>query len=276
MIYCVWYPSGGFGHFVNAVLTLYGNNFVRPKGALEFSSNGNSHSLDLVTPKYIHECWPGGIEFDQSKNYSVLIDNGIDNESKQFKLVLPQAEVVKICYTDYSWPIVARTAIDKAMNSSIDRELTTDAWDIDDDWARREKYFLYLRDHKFRFQWKDDTWGEYAINIEQICDYRQLYKALDQIVHMGHFKSTWEKWRDANDVYISPVEISKKIITKVKNKQPHDLTHITDLWTQAVLYYFIYLEFHIEVPHNDYSNWFTNTTDIVKMLEDNGVNVDSF
>lgn len=276
MIYCVWYPSGGFGHFVNAVLTLNGHDFVRPNGALKFSSNGNSHSLDLVVPKYLHGCWPGGIDFDQTKNYSVLIDNGIDNESKQFKSVFPEAEVIKICYTDYSWPIVARTAIDKAANSSIHRELSTDEWNNNDDWARREKYFLYLRDHEFRFRWKEDTQVEYAINIEQICDYQKFFEALNQIVHIDHFESTWEQWRNANDLYISPVEISKKVITKVKNKQPHDLTYVKDLWSQAVLYYFIYLEFHIEVPHNDYSNWFTNTTDIVKMLEDNGVNVDSF
>ena len=27
---CVWYPAGGFGHFVNSILTLYGDGFVRP------------------------------------------------------------------------------------------------------------------------------------------------------------------------------------------------------------------------------------------------------
>ena len=31
MIYCVQYPSGGFGHFINAILTLHGVEFVRPK-----------------------------------------------------------------------------------------------------------------------------------------------------------------------------------------------------------------------------------------------------
>ena len=31
MIYCVWYPSGGFGHFINAVISLYGVDFKRPK-----------------------------------------------------------------------------------------------------------------------------------------------------------------------------------------------------------------------------------------------------
>ena len=89
-IYCVWYPSGSFGHFVNAILTLHGDNFVRPKKSLEFSSTGDSHSLDLIVPKYLHEFWPGGIEFVNNQNYCVLIDNGIDNESEFYdnKLLL--------------------------------------------------------------------------------------------------------------------------------------------------------------------------------------------
>ena len=145
MIYCVWYPSGGFGHFVNAVLTLHGNNFVRPKKLLKFSDSGNSHGLDLVVPKYLHESWPGGIEFLRDKNYCVLVDNGINNESEQFKSTFPDAVTIKICYCKYSWPVVARTMIEKAMSSSIEQQLPIDAWNTDQPWARREKYFLYLR-----------------------------------------------------------------------------------------------------------------------------------
>jgi len=143
MIYCVWYPSGGFGHFVNAVLTLHGKNFVRPLKSLEFSKNGNSHSLDLIVPKYLHECWPGGLEFLDNKNYCVLIDNGINNEGDKFKADFPDSTIVKICYSDYSWPVVARAMIEKAMDSSVEEQLSVDAWKTDEPWARREKYFCF-------------------------------------------------------------------------------------------------------------------------------------
>jgi hypothetical protein len=129
MIYCVWYPSGGFGHFINAVLTLHGDNFVRPSNSLKFSKTGDSHNLNLVVPKYLHECWPGGIEFLNDKNYCVLIDNGIDNESTKFKSIFLNSTIIKICYTDRTWPIIARTMIDKAMKSSIEQQLPTDNWD---------------------------------------------------------------------------------------------------------------------------------------------------
>ena len=45
MIYCVWYPSGGFGHYIGATLSLYGKNFARPKKDLTFNANGDSHNV---------------------------------------------------------------------------------------------------------------------------------------------------------------------------------------------------------------------------------------
>lgn len=270
MIYCIWYPSGGFGHFINAILTLYGSEFVRPNNSLEFSADGNSHSLELVVPKYLYEVWPGGIEFDDSKNYSVLVDNGIDNETTKFKSVFPTADVIKICYSDYSWPIIARTIIEKAMRKDINEELPIDDWETDEDWCRREKYFLYLRGHIHRFMWKADPQA-HSIDLGQLCDYDELFNALNQIIEIKDFKSTWQEWRIANDKYISPIETSAQIIEWVKNRTSQDLSHITDVWTQSILYYFIYLEYKFEVPHNDYAAWFTNTDDIAKMLDTYGV-----
>ena len=274
MIYCVWYPSGGFGHFINAILSLYGRNFVRPANFLEFSKNGNSHTLDLVVPKYIHNCWPGGIEFLESKNYSVLVDNGINDESIDFKSTLPDSEIIKICYSDHSWPIIARTSIEKAAHSSLDKELLLTDWTTEGNWVQREKYFLYLRDHHLRHAWKDNVWGTSALQIDSMCNYSALYHDINQIVPTESFKTDWHRWRTANDVYISPVETAQEIIAHVKTNSLKDLGYITDIWTQAVLYYFIQIEFGFEVPHNDYSEWFTSTIDIVKMLEEHGVSID--
>ena len=64
-----------------------------------------------------------------------------------------------------------------------------------------------------------------------------------------------------------------KVLSCVITKQSDDLTHITDIWSQAVIYYYIWLKYNVEVPHNDYANWFTNTKEIVTMLRDNGVEV---
>jgi hypothetical protein len=274
MIYCVWYPSGGFGHFVNAVLTLYGKDFVRPLKSLEFSKNGNSHNLDLVVPKYLHECWPGGIEFLDNKNYCVLIDNGINNENDKFRSIFPDAIVIKLCYSDWSWPVVACTMIDKAMNSSIEEQLPINNWNSDEPWVKREKYFLFLRDHHLRFAWRPPVNNSVSyIQIDNlIVNYFNCFNRLDSFAELSNFEDVWTNWRAANSKYIDPVDIANSILTSVLTKVPSDISHITDIWTQSVVYYYIWLNYNFEVPHNDYSNWFTNTTDIVKMLDKHGVN----
>lgn len=265
MIYCVWYPSGGFGHFVNAVLTLHGENFVRPSNTLEFSPNGNSHNLELVVPKYLHDCWPGGIEFLDNKNYCVLVDNGIGNESKEFKATFPNSRVVKICYSDHSWPVIAKTMIDKAMVSSIEYELPTNEWHTDADWARREKYFLFLRDHKFRYAWKPQD--EYVIFVENIYrSYNEFFNAVGSIAPTTDFADLWQQWRSANSQYIGPVVIANNIIDNVMLKKSVDLTHITDIWTQSVIYYYIWIFFGVEVLHNDFADFFESTDQIIKLV----------
>jgi len=270
MIYCIWYPSGGFGHFINAILTIRGEGFIRPKNQLQFSKNGNSHTLDLVTPKYLHDCWPSGIEFLDNKNYCVLVDNGIDNESDAFKSTFPDATVIKICYSDYSWPVVARTMIEKAMHSSIEVQLPTTDWNNDAPWARREKYFLFLRDHPLRHAWKPVDEIEISNNeidvAELYQDYDDCYTSLNAIVEIEDFYPLWKEWRLANHKYIDPVITANAVLSCVLTKKSEDLTHITDIWTQSVIYYYIWIKFNIEVPHNDFADFFTNTNQIKELV----------
>lgn len=265
MIYCVWYPSGGFGHFINAVLTLHGNNFVRPCNTLEFSSNGNSHGLDLVVPKYLHGHWTKKIKFLQDKNYCVLIDNGIDSKIETFKSTFLNSVVIKICYSDQSWPVVARTMIEKVMGSSLETQLSTDQWNTDSTWARREKYFLYLRDHAFRHAWRPLA-NDHTIYIDDLIDYNIFFKKLNLLAAVESFEDTWTSWKQANDQYINPISIAKTIIDQVRSNQFQKLDHIQDTWTQAVVYYYIWITFGIEVPHNEFVDFFTDTNQIMELV----------
>lgn len=263
MIYCVWYPSGGFGHFVNAILTLHGDNFVRPKNNLEFSPVGDSHQLDLVAPKYFKNQY---VKFDflDEKNYCVLVDNGINDEGEQFKQFFPTATTIKICYSDRTWPIVARTLIDKAMRSNIDQELTLDNWDSNEDWARREKYFLFLRDHALRYAWKSTTTT--MLFVDDLLDYNCLFDKLNSVVKIEPFEQLWLSWYSANSKYIEPCKIAQNIISQIKLNQTCDISAIKDIWTQAVVYYYVWIEFGVEVPHNDFCNFFTNTDQIARLV----------
>jgi hypothetical protein len=262
MIYCVWYPSGGFGHFINAVLSLYGGNFARPKGALTFSQSGDSHSIDLTVPAYRFDQWPGA-QFDSDINYSVLIDNGIDNSSEQFRTVFPDSQVIQVCYTDCSWPVVARAMIEKAMSSSINEQLPS--WDVAD-WAVREKYFLFLRDHELRSAWRPNT-NNFTVYVDNLFEYREFHNTLESCgIQLKEFEQAWDTWRLANSRYIDPVQTAQGVIDKITQQVYQDLTTMTDTWTQAVVYYFIWLKFGVEVPHNDYADFFKDTDEIQTWL----------
>ena len=266
MIYCVHYPSGGFGHFINAILTLRGKEFVRPKKNLEFSHNGDSHALDLVVPKYQGGWWPGGIEFLDNKNYCVLIDNGIHNEAhNKFKSTFPDSKTIKICYSDYSWPVVARTVIEKARGSTIEKQLPVDNWSTDDPWAQREKYFLFLRDHTLRHAWR--SVDENDIYIDDLyVDYEEFVNTLNAVTKIEWCEDLWNQWRVANAKYIDPVVTARKIIDYASVGWSYNLSDITDVWTQAVIYYYIWLTFNIEVPHNDFADFFVNTDQIRELV----------
>ncbi len=269
-IYCVWYPSGGFGHFINTVLTQYGTDFVRPiNPGYQFSATGNSHLNELVAPKFLFNS--NNYEFDlvdDVNQYCVLIDNGINDESKNFINTFPQAKIIKVCYSTITWPIVASTAIHKAMKSNFDSELAVDSmgWDESSDWAQREKYFLFLTDHHCRMMWKPEI-GYHNLLIDHLLDYDIFCTKLNDFgIELNNFSGLWEAWHKHNQKYIFPVVFAKKVIDAIDQNQSINLSQCQDLWTQAVVNYFIWDKFNYTVPANDFANWFTNTDQIIALL----------
>jgi hypothetical protein len=270
-IVCLWYPSGGFGHFVNTILTHHGENFVRPLDTnYQFHQNGNSHNNVLVAPRFVKNDPNYSFNFKNSENfYSVLIDNGINDESTDFCNHFPNASVIKISYSSDSWPIVALTSIYKAMESDLTEEISVDqdAWDTAAHWAQREKYFLFLSQHYLRNRWKPDLSFK-NIQVDDLLDYQLLRKTLHNLdIQTTDFFNLWQQWFASNQKYIQPVLYAKEIVKFVKNKQCVDLSHCQDLWTQAVVNYFIWNTFDYIVPANDWADWFTNTGELINLLE---------
>lgn len=266
MIYAIWYPSGGFGHFINAFVSYHGHDFCRPLEQFHTSSNGNSHGVPLVLPKYSKREQTNFVlpKIDPAVNYSLLIDNGINDESIDFIDQLPDCKVIKICYDDLSWPIIAKTHVVKAMSKNFDGHIAVDSdkWQEPLKWAKREKFFLYLRDHDLRHCWRPDT-RFHTLNISDLYTYQKLEKTLAQLgISIEQAEPTWMQWHKANFDYLSPVFQAKDVIDHVKKSQNFDLTEITDVWAQAVIYYYLWLEFSREVPHNSFRNFFVDTHQI--------------
>lgn len=268
MIYCIWYPSGGFGHFISGLITIKGHGFARPKKSLVIDEVGTSHDLDLVMPKYREGRSYLIPDLDPALHYTVLIDNGINDESKNFLKVFKNATIIKICYDDYTWPIIAYTCIAKAMADTLEHQILDDlsGWDGRADWSKREKFFLFLRDHPLRHAWRPDI-DFPSIDINDIKDYGSLKNRLTAVgIALDEFDRLWKEWRSSNRLYLSPIDTAQEILELVKTKTPADLSHITDIWTQAVVYYYLWLIYQKEVPHNDYAGFFSDTQEIIQWL----------
>lgn len=266
-IYCLWYPTGGFGHWVSACIGLLGDGFVRYSDSIDFSATGDSHQVRVMAPKYLHDADDYCFDFDPRVKYVVLIDNGINNESKKFQRFFPGSPIIKICYDDASWPVVAATMINKTQGD-MHRELApdADAWQADADWARREKYFLYLRDHDLRHAWRPDADAHYLM-VNELLSVDALMQALRRVgIPISDATLLWQQWRQANDTYISPVETANHVIQALCNDDQLDISMIKDLWTQAVINYFIWIWYGLEVPANDYADWFSDWNALCKFL----------
>jgi hypothetical protein len=169
-----------------------------------------------------------------------------------------------MCYTDHSWPVVAKTMINKAMQSTLDTVLAVDSigWNSSDAWAQREKYFLFLRDHNFRWAWRTEPEMD-CVLIDHLQDYVKLKTVIENAgPELCEFKILWNNWYTHNKKYFAPVDQAKQVIVNIKKQQNIKLTDITDIWTQAVIYYFIWLEFGKEVPHNNFEAFFKDTDQI--------------
>lgn len=271
MIVCIWYPSGGFGHFLNAVFTLHGKDFPGSTDKIAFGVAGDSHAFPLVVPKYLGSPTYTLPDLDPSLNYPVLIDTGINNESTHYRKIFPGAPTIKVCYDDYTWPIISRTMIEKAMSQHFSYEVSVNLedWPTKESWAIREKYFLFLRDHPLRHRWKPDQ-SCHNLQIAQLIDYGSLLEFLAAFGVQDTFRPEWQQCMDANHVYINPVQQARWVMDNISNDT--DLS-IKNTWTQSVINYYIWLRYGIEVPANDYADWFTNTKQIANMLEDHGIRI---
>lgn len=269
MIYCIWYPSGGFGHTVNTVVSMYGHGFARPPSdMIQFSDTGDLHSVKTSAPKYVRNPQSYSWHFPDDVKTSVLIDNGINDESEIFRKTFPTATVIKLCYNDRSWPIIAKTMILKALKKNLEQELVPDQnrWsDLNSDWVKREKYFLYLRDHKLRHRWK---FSSNCINIDIGClyNYDSFSDALSTVTQIEPFTKLHDQWKIKNHQYFDPILQAHNILDALKCGRNIDTSGITDVWAQAVINYFIWLDYGLEVPANDFTDWFSNTGEIHGLL----------
>jgi hypothetical protein len=288
-IISIQYPSGGFGHTIHAILSMFGNNFSGEIVNYKFGIGGDSHRYPQLLPKmhnvadYKIELFQQALEkIDDNKNTTVLIDSGITDDTLDFKKLIVPDVAIRICYDDWSWALLAKLFYTRCMSAVDHKNYTVfdfvkpddSNWSVDysKDWAKREKFFLYLRDHHFRHAWRPANTCV-TLPVDKILNYRVLHNTLNQWFNVVEFEDFYTDWYVNNEKHFNFYFDCLDIINCVESKQSMDLTGVDELFDQAVVYYYIWLKYNFEVPHNDCSNWFTTTDDIVKMLTKHGVAV---
>jgi hypothetical protein len=276
------YPSGGYGFYLTRLLNRYMSGIVQTDDDFDFDNLGTSHSLPLVY---------GDIHHNQnrvlSKNltlskYHKSIEQGhmilvpycpgiTTDKIAQTLDVYPNSKIIRLYYDDRAWPLVFYNAIYKAMRGDINIDVMFDPgrFGSDSAWARRENFMLLLTSHHLRDQWKpvDD---HRIINIDifslltdtQIC-LEKIGSALQKSINCWDLYEKHRLFLQHN----SPTVTHLSILATLDNLNfPKDLTHISELYWQAVFNFYIETRYNISIPVNDFPDWFTDTTEINMLL----------
>ena len=125
----IQYPPGGFGHFIHVILSSYGQGFQGKPSIYNFGPGGNSHEFSLVLPTYFDNTfdinkYQKHLKTLTSDFATVLVDLGVDNDSNEYlDFIIPDL-TIRICYDDWSWPLLARMLYTRAMAAVTNQKQT--------------------------------------------------------------------------------------------------------------------------------------------------------
>ena len=280
------YPSGGYGFYLARLINCFVTNIVQTPDSFSFDHLGTSHSLPLVAGDIHHERNKSLIssdtkyhsDIDQQKYILIPYCPGINNDNPNNMInIFPNAKFIRLCYNDDTWPLVFQNCIVKAAIETVEDgiEFNVERFGSSDAWARRENFSLLFEEHHYRGTWKEH---DKCLNINilrlltdpQFCLQQVASFINGTVTKLDELPIKHQQFLDANPNTVQHLEI----LNIIKNLNfDQDLTHIDQLYHQAVLNFYIQLKFNFVVPSNDYANWFTNTKEIVTMLSNNGVEV---
>jgi len=284
------YPSGGYGYYFTRLINSFVTNVVQTADLFEFDQLGTSHLLPLVAGDIHHEqnrnlysvndCYQHDI--DQQKYILIPYCPGIQNDTTtNLEVNFPNAKIARLCYYDNTWPLVFQNCITKAVVGTLgtDVEFDDKRFGSSENWARRENFDLMFAHHHYRNMWKTHEHVQF-LNIDIFDLLTNPQHCLAQVADFINGTTTnldllptrHQQFLNANPNTVRHFEI---LHTVESLKIEKDLTHITNLYQQAVINFYIQTKFNFIIPPNDYADWFTNTKEIVTMLKDHGVDIDS-
>lgn len=276
------YPSGGYGFYLTRLINRYCSNIVRTEDTFEFDDLGTSHSVPLVYGDIHHNHNQilsrdrADPRYHQSINRGNIIlvpyCPGITTDRIQDTLeTYSKARLVRLWYDDRTWPLVFYNAINKALRGDVevDIEFDPEKFGSSDSWARRENFMLLFKTHRLRNQWKPVTHPriininilDLLINTEKcLCDIGGFLKISVACHDLDVKHRNFLKHNPAIGVHLSILHTLDRL------QDTQDLSHIDQLYWQAVFNFYLETTNNISIPVNDFPDWFENTAQINKML----------
>lgn len=296
-LFCVNYPSGSFGHFTHLILASAGTEFHKVDVEHKFNNqinSGSSHFIHsevrkLCCNEYCPEDYSVYATTDLINDYkrltdngkytSVIVDPGINDDSINFSSFFPGAPIIRIYYDDFSWPLSLYVFYARCMSEVTYREThisnfiipEEDIWGTNEDWVHREKYFLMLKEHKFRHMWKP-LLGAININVDCYTNYDKLFHSFSKSLSIENFEDLYNKFFQSNKHHLEWYIQSRLVLEAIKEHRNIDLSILSkNLYAQATINYYIYLLYGFDVPAWDCRDWFTSTEDIFKLLRKHNI-----
>lgn len=278
-IILISYPSGGFGNFIYHILTEFANETVEvDNSTFKFNDAGNSHQSTKYTEIYYKDplVYTATISVKaNNKKILVLCDNGIDNDKyTKINEIFPNATIVRLVISDAVRPIIYQTCMIKAAEENIvdsNSNHISDHWsDAGESYAIRENFTLLYHNWPWAWQQNDTT-----INVEledlitnPISTIETLINTLNMtVINQEVLNQSIRDWLVANSSYFAIYTNTNIIMQAIKDKEPIDITNITDLHEQGYINYCIEKEFNVIIPVYDYKDWFKSTNEINTMIE---------
>jgi len=287
----IHYPSGGYGFYLTRLINRYLDGVVKVEDHFDFDDQGTSHSLPLVYHNLHFNAYK---EFKISMadiKYHPFITRG------DFSLIpccpgitadflpdtlnkYPESLFLRLHYDDQSWPLVFYNAIHKAMKGDVNIDIQFDStmYGSTDNWARRENFSLLCKNHDLRNAWRPvQNSRVFNINILSLITdpgacIKEVATFLNQSYQLSDIKQKHQLFLDSNPGTVKHLNILNLVDNLEKDQS---LLQIDELFWQGVFNFYIEKKYQITIPPNSYSNWFTSTGDVVRMLKELGVNIDT-
>ena len=256
------YPSGGFGNYINVLVSMCFNAIDTPEKDFKFSADGNSHDF----PKSTWYHYEDNIKL--FRDDILLVDSGIDKDYiEPITERFPNSPIIRMCIDEQSKSIVTQTCRYKAEGKQF---IFDGEW-----WEKREQYTLMYHYGKENNDYYINNFkpldGCTNINISDLfVNFDKVLGQLSTVVGSYDKDKAYELhngFLESNNRYHKAEELVNIVQDALETKNHVKLDDYS-LHDQGYLLFWLERKYNIkEIPPYDYREWFKHTKEIETCLK---------